>query len=158
MPFPMQRQSQTLWCWAAVTASIDSFFSPRAARTQCDIASLVLAAAGCCRNPAPCNRAARLEDALGRIRRLNRAVGAPVGFSTIESEIRAVRPVCARVLWSGGSAHFVVISGASVSNRGTQLLRVEDPWYAPSNPIRYDDFRARYLGSGRWVATYFLTP
>jgi hypothetical protein len=34
----VQRQEKSEWCWAAVSASVDRFFRPDSAHTQCEIA------------------------------------------------------------------------------------------------------------------------
>jgi hypothetical protein len=102
MAFPMQRQTQTLWCWAAVTASVDAFLSRGAGRTQCAVANLTLGGTGCCRSPASCNRTAALEVALGRAGLLAAAYDRALEFHEVKAEIVADRPVCARIVWAGG--------------------------------------------------------
>ena len=68
--FRLQKQKHSFWCWAAVSTSLDHYFSPRSTSTQCRVAKTVLRVATCCGTPTPagCNQAAFLQDATHRIR------------------------------------------------------------------------------------------
>src|ERR1700682_5031054 len=67
--FIMQPQQESEWCWAAVSSSVERYFSPTSHQTQCMIARGVLGIAGCCGDATPCNQPARLQDALTLLRR-----------------------------------------------------------------------------------------
>jgi hypothetical protein len=157
MAFAIQKQKQSLWCWAAVSASIDGYFSPGASQKQCEIASTVLGRTDCCGTPAACNEAALLQDALGAVERLRQTIGRRLSFEEIEQQVDARYPVCARIGWYGGGGHFVVVSGYSISPSGKRYVSVQDPWYL-SSWVRYEDFCTAYLFQGEWTGSYLVKP
>jgi hypothetical protein len=161
MPFPIEKQLEDKWCWAAVTVSVDHYFFPASTSSQCQIARDVLSIADCCSNPDGCNRAAKLQDALTDVSRLTEILPRPLRFDEIQREIDAKRPVCARIAWNEGSAHFVVVSGYRQSASGVQSVEVADPLF-PSSTLEYDVFVSAYQngevpqGGGQWVATFLV--
>ena len=60
MSYPMEHQEMGLWCWAAVSLSIEKYFDPATASSQCAIASKVKAK-NCCANKPSCNQADELK-------------------------------------------------------------------------------------------------
>jgi Papain-like cysteine protease AvrRpt2 len=156
--FQIEPQQQSEWCWAAVAVSIDKYFSPNSTRTQCEIAGLVLGSGNaCCNNAgANCNHPATLVAALQKIYRWSRTIDRPLRFEEIRQELDARRPVCARIQWKGGSAHFVVLVGYDVLQSGARHVVVEDP-LNPSSTIDYDEFKTAYYGDGTWVDSYLVT-
>ena len=151
--FQIERQEQSEWCWAAVAASIDNYFNPKSPRTQCKIASLVIGQ-DCC-DEADCNQLETLIDALKDIHYLSRTIVGTVSFEEIQKEINRRRPVCARIEWTGGGAHFVVISGYEVLPSGARHVYIDDPFNTPSI-VDYDEFKTAYCGDGEWKDTYLV--
>jgi hypothetical protein len=154
MPFQIEIQEHGQWCWAAVTASVDRYFSPHSVSTQCSIASMVLGL-DCCGAPGPCNTQAFLQDALDAVGKLRDCVSGPLSFADTLHEIEQGFPVGVRIGWSGGAAHFVIIRGCSES-AGAQLLDIADPLYVDSIQ-HFDVFATDYLGCGEWTDTFLLT-
>jgi hypothetical protein len=155
MDYPIQHQEMGLWCWAAVALSVDTFFNPATPRTQCSVATDVQRIVCCPRNES-CNEAAYLEDALGS-RSIRRLAGQPVGrvtFEEIRRELRNRRPVCVRVAWRSGGAHFLVISGYHI-NAGEQFVELSDSIYGYST-YRFQRFADAYRGIGSWTNTYYV--
>jgi hypothetical protein len=145
-----------LWCWAAVSASVDDYFDPPSDWTQCDVAGELLGT-NCCPKVAFCDQTAFLEDALEIVGHL-RAFGPGIlSFDDIRGEIQSGMPVAARIQWDGGGGHFVVISGYRVSNTGEQLVMISDSMY-PSDRWLYDEFVFAYQSEGQWSHTYLLEP
>lgn len=155
MPFQMDSQTEKHWCWAAVSAAVDRYFDPGSALTQCEIAAEVLDANDCCADPKVHDKPAQLQDALEILGRLNKTRHGPLEFPDLRSELDAGRPVCARIEWNDGSAHYVVLYGYHVISSGTRTVEVADPWY-PNSTQNFDFFPAFYHGGGEWTAT-FLT-
>lgn len=153
--FVMQMQQQTQWCWAATSASIDHYFNAGSHVTQCDLANQVHGQTTCCANGSTpqCNQAATTGNVIQSLGHLRNQVEAPQPFNTVDAEIMANRPLGCRIVWSGGGAHAVVISG--VGDTGNPLVTVRDPWYGTSY-IDIGTFTSSYQGSGSWPRTWFL--
>src|SRR5688572_7905789 len=67
LPFQVEPQMQTQWCWAAVASSISKFYDSASAWTQCSVANAQLAKNVCCDPQAAqgeCNKQSRLDQAL----------------------------------------------------------------------------------------------
>lgn len=169
--FDMQPQCHSSWCWAAVAASVSNFYrKPRSHLSQCHLANVELQRDDCCSvdchvddvefnlpHTLPLNRVGCLEEWV-RDERATRA--------RLQQELAAGRPVCVRILWSGGNAggdlqpvlgaagaHFVTIVGYQP---GADKLAIEDPWLGPTPEISYDQFCAQYTDArGEWADTYY---
>jgi hypothetical protein len=156
--FVIQPQERSEWCWAAVAVSIERYFDPQSALTQCAIANAVLGSEKvCCQNGSGCNEAATLISALQQINRLKRILTRPLTFPELQRELDAGLPVCARIRWKGGHAHFIVLVGYRVLPPRTQHVDVEDP-FNPSGTVAFDTLRDAYYGNGEWIDTYLVTP
>ncbi len=152
--FNMQAQTQTNWCWAATATSVSHFYWFASTWTQCKVASGELNRTDCCNSPvpAPCNVPWYLDRALSRTNNYVSMTG-QASFSTVKAEIDAGRPVGARVGWSGGGGHFMVIYGYSKVGT-TEYFDIDDPIYGKSH-ITVAEFSSNYQGSGTWTHTYF---
>jgi hypothetical protein len=154
----MQTQQEDQWCWAAIAASVDTYFSPFASSPQCRIAAAVLnSGSDTCNDPQKYNNPAKLQVALKAIGRYRATHIGPLSFEDLQAEIDAGRPVCVRIAWSGGGAHFVVLSGYHVSTTGVRTVDVADPLYPDSTRL-FDQFPSAYHGGGEWTATFFVNP
>jgi hypothetical protein len=153
--FSMQPQQQTNWCWAAVSTSVAEFYHPSSGWTQCSVAGAELARTDCCGAGAsgPCNVPWYLDKALTRVGRLDHWVGGSVAVAAVETEVTFARPLCLRVAWSGGGAHFLTIRGHYGWN-GTDYLSVDDPIYGKSD-VAYGTLQTAYQGTGSWTHTYY---
>jgi len=160
LPFFMQHQEQTNWCWAAVSVSIANYFSTPGPSggpwRQCDVANAELGQSTCCSNgsTSDCNQDWYLDRALTRVSHLAGPVTpAPESFTYVQLEITAQRPVGVRIGWYGGGGHFVAVTGYDDTN-GAQQVDIEDPWYGPST-YDYGSFVSAYQsGAGQWTHTY----
>jgi hypothetical protein len=112
----------------------------------------VLPGRNCCGDNASCNSAESLTTALGRINRLERRLDYPIEFAAGVAQINAEFPVCVRIEWFGGSAHFVAVSAGWTSG-GREVLVIEDPSYGQKT-VFYDSFPSEYEGGGDWTHTY----
>ncbi|MCU0120562.1 hypothetical protein N8H74_20060 [Pseudomonas sp. B2M1-30] len=145
--FSMQRQTQSNWCWAAVSASVGNYFGT-GSWTQCGVASSALDR-NCCNQPGPCNVYGYLDQALRITRSYNGMGQGSLSMSAIQNQINMGRPVCLRCAWYGGGAHFLAIYGTN----GNYVL-VADSIYGYSTRA-LNSFPGSYNGGGTWTTTYF---
>ena len=155
LPFDMQHQTQSNWCWAATSTSVSHFYYSASGWTQCLVAGAELGLSNCCNSPVPsaCNVPWYLDRALTRTLNFSSIVTGTITYSQILSELQHGRPIGARIGWSGGGGHFMVIYGCSrVGN--TYYVDIDDPIYGKSH-ITLATFTNNYQGSGSWTHTYF---
>jgi hypothetical protein len=154
LPFNMQAQTQSNWCWAATATSVSRRYSILSPWTQCKVASEELGLT-CCTTPVPgaCNVPWYLDKALTRTNNFVSMQGGTVAWSTVKSELQKGLVVGARIGWSGGGGHFMVLHGVS-SIGVTHYLHIDDPIYGKS-VLTYQQFATNYQGSGSWTHTYF---
>lgn len=154
MDYPMEPQELGLWCWAAVSLSVEKYFNAATQFTQCAIATAVKQS-NCCANKLSCNQADELQVALDRVGHFRQMLTGRLSFQDLRDSIRAGFPVCARIGWIPSGGHFVVITGYTVSNSGVPYVAIADPLYE-SRTWSYDDFSFAYFGIGSWTHTYLV--
>jgi cation transport regulator ChaB len=154
LPFNMQAQTQSNWCWAATATSVSRYYSFFSPWTQCKVASDELGLT-CCTTPVPgaCNVPWYLDKALTRTNNFVSFQGSTVTWNTVKSQLQNGLVVGARIGWSGGGGHFMVLHGVS-SIGVTKYLHIDDPIYGKS-VLTYQQFATNYQGSGTWTHTYF---
>ncbi|OYY65129.1 C39 family peptidase [Sphingomonas sp. 28-62-11] len=151
LSFTMQHQSQSNWCWAANAASVGDYYWGTGSYTQCGIANTCQNKSTCCSNPSGCNQYGFLDKALQAAKSLDSMVGGTATFTVLQGRVDNGQPVGTRVAWTGGGAHFMMITGYNtVGNK----IDIQDPWYG-STTIAYAAYPASYQGGGTWTATYF---
>jgi hypothetical protein len=150
LPFTVQHQLQSQWCWAAVTSSVANYYK-NPAWTQCRIVNDRLGQTVCCGqgSSAACNRPWYLDQALSRVGDLENYIASPLSLAQIRTEIDAGRPVGVRIGWRNGGGHFVAIGGYS----GQNIVDVHDPYWGYSS-VDYMTFRTNYRGLGMWTHSY----
>lgn len=156
LAFSMQAQTQTNWCWAANATSVSHFYWWFWNNwTQCRVANAELGHSDCCNSSVPtaCNVPWYLDRALTRTNNFVSMTSTQAGFAQVRAEIDAGRPVGARIGWSGGGGHFVMIYGYSLVI-GLEYFDIDDPIYGKSH-LTVADFSGNYQGSGSWTHTYF---
>ena len=155
LAFNMQSQTQTNWCWAATSTSVSHFYWIFSTWTQCKVANGELGHTDCCNStvPSACNVPWYLDKALTRTNNFLNMVSGQATFQQVRDEIDAGRPVGARIGWSGGGGHFMVIYGYSLIG-GNHYFDIDDPIYGKSH-LSVADFSSNYQGSGTWTHTYF---
>lgn len=154
LPFNIELQTQSNWCWAATSKSVSHFYSIFSPWTQCKVASDELGNT-CCDFPVPgaCNISWYLNSALTRTNNFVSFQGTTIPWSDVKQQLEAGLVVCARIGWSGGGGHFMTIHGVS-KVLFTEYLHIDDPIYGKS-VLTYDQFATNYQGSGSWTHTYF---
>jgi hypothetical protein len=155
LPFTMQPQEQTNWCWAAVAASVAIHYDPAGSWRQCSLADAELGQTTCCNDGAcaVCNVEWRLSRALTRTSNLRGMEPRAMTFAELRADVTVQRPMCARIEWQGGTGHFVVLVGYADLD-GTRYITVEDP-AAGQSVYDFEQFLSAYEGSGRCTHAYW---
>lgn len=151
--FNMELQTQSNWCWAATSKSVSHFYAHFLNPwTQCKIASSELGQT-CCTSPVPgpCNVPWYLDRALTRTQNFV-SFGGQMSWSDVKAQIDQGLVVGARIGWSGGGGHFVVIYGVS-KILSTEYFYIDDPIYGKSI-LTVSQFSNNYQGSGSWTHSY----
>ena len=154
LPFNMQLQTQSNWCWAATSTSVSKFYSFFSPWTQCKVAAAELSKS-CCNSPVPtaCNVPWYLDRALTRTKNFVSIQSGTISWERVKQELENGLVVGTRIGWSGGGGHFMVVHGVSRSGI-TKYLHIDDPIYGKS-VLTYNQFATNYQGSGSWTHTYF---
>ncbi len=154
LSFNMESQTQSNWCWAATSTSISKFYSFLSPWTQCKVATDELGNP-CCTSPVPsaCNIPWYLDRALDRTNNFVSIQSGTITWDNIKQELENGLVLGARIGWSGGGGHFMVIHGVTKSG-GVEYLHIDDPIYGKST-LTYNQFATSYQNSGTWTHTYF---
>lgn len=154
LPFTMQPQTQTNWCWAATAVSISKFYSSLSPWTQCKVAGAELSLT-CCTSPvpSPCNVPWYLDRALTRTQNFVSIQSGTISWSRIKQELNNGLIIGTRIGWTGGGGHFMGIHGVS-KILSTEYLHIDDP-ISGKSVLTYNQFATNYQGYGSWTHTYF---
>ncbi|HKU75939.1 MAG TPA: papain-like cysteine protease family protein [Pyrinomonadaceae bacterium] len=158
LPFNMETQEQSEWCWSAVAVSVSRFYPPPSTITQCELANLELGGGTdvCCVNPLSCNQQNTLETSLIKVGHFNDIVFGPLTFQETGDQINSQRPLGCRIGWFQGGGHFVIIHGSSTESSVSFVKRwvaVADPLFGPADYL-IDDFTNAYRQEGEWTHSY----
>lgn len=158
LPEFMQHQEQSNWCWSAVGTSVGLLFET-GSWTQCATATALLSAGDCCSDPGPCNVYGYLDKSLQYTQSLDSWDSGTAPTNVIQDNIDAGHPVCTRVAWTGGGAHFMAITGYSYPNDDPNdvTIWIQDSIYGTSS-MPYAEYPAQYHSGGTWTTTYFTKP
>ena len=157
LPFEMQEQQQGNWCWAAVAASVTTYWPTPRQWGQCDVVNAELTQTKCCAegNCASCNVQHSLHSVLTRVQHLCNTVTNAISYEDVCAELDAERPLCARIVTSE-LGHFVAITGYVIGDPEQRVL-VDDPGLGRGRrEVPYDTLRQDYSGGGVWTHTYYL--
>ena len=152
LAFVLEQQQEAYWCWAAVATSIAMYYGAGSAWTQCALANAELGQTTCCEDggTGECNVPWYLDRALERVAHLRSVSMSKAAWAEVTREIDAARPICARIGWSGGGGHFVVVGGY---DSAAGMIDVKDPFYGDSS-VAHGTFPGSYLGGGSWTHSY----
>jgi hypothetical protein len=153
LDFQGEKQKETNWCWAAVSASVSKFFNSSTRWTQCKIVNAELEMDDCCESGGSdnCNRSWYLDLALTRTGNLRTWERGAKDLDEVIKEVKADKPLCARIGWEGGGGHALTIYGG---NKDLDMVAVDDPWYGSSDVTLTALEKGQYQGSGTWTDTY----
>jgi Papain-like cysteine protease AvrRpt2 len=154
----MQPQLQSQWCWAACATSVSLFYDGASTWTQCSVVNTELGQTTCCQDgsTSQCNQPWYLDKALTRTGNLASWAAGTTTIAQIRSQVASGRPVGARIGWSGGGGHFVMIAGYRACDPDG-YIDVRDPIYGSSD-VSLATFTSSYHGTGSWTHTYYTEP
>jgi len=152
--FRLQRQQQTEWCWAAVTASMMEFMTPEHAATQSEVVAQTLKSAAAqsaedLNRPEDITKAARMMGLEEGTRYGN------VSRDTMRWLVNEGTPIPIQINWrnnarkngSLGSGHYVVVNAICDEAKGKTLVQIEDPWVGEKLTMTWDELKNDYPGS-----------
>jgi hypothetical protein len=152
----LQPQLLERWCWAAIASAMMRYYHSKDVG-QATIAESVLAIScdGYETNELvreQCNQNTKLYKVLEYANCYSHWTPGKPAFERIQFEINAGRPLCCRIEWYKGDAHYVLIKGY---NALAQELFIEDSLHGPAN-VSYKSFPSEYKTSGgAWTETYW---
>lgn len=154
LTFQMQTQDQSEWCWAAVGASVCSYYAARGNggnERQCDIATRFLGM-NCCVTPWPpgSNQTFTLQTPLQVLGHLSSTIEGPLDMDAIVREIDGGRPICCHIDWGDGEGHFVAIVGYDAVHND---VIARDPLGTSVNGVLPFKNGSTFHG-GSWTETY----
>jgi hypothetical protein len=154
LSFTMEAQLQSQWCWAANATSVSHYYDSASPWTQCTVVNAELGQTTCCVDGSTpqCNQPWYLDLALTRTGNLASWTAGTATMAQVQSEILDGRPVGARIGWSGGGGHFVMIAGYRCAAVG--YFDIRDPIWG-STDVAVATFTTSYQGSGSWTHTYY---
>jgi hypothetical protein len=157
LAFTMQHQQQSNWCWAATATSVAHYYDASSTWTQCEVANDQTGRTDCCGAGAStaCNIPEPLDSPLSIVGHLDHMVVAVATFAETQGQLDLGRPLCLRVHWSGGNAHFLAAMGYNAESG--QIVHVDDPIYGPSD-VPYTTLVGSYQGNGTWTHSYYTRP
>jgi hypothetical protein len=154
LPFQVEPQQESEWCWAAVSTSIAHYYLPTSAVTQCQVVNQQFGRTDRCINPSSsnCNPAGggSLSQALQYVGHSNSEEGQG-SYEDLSSSLAAATPPCIRIGWSGGGGHFIGVYGCEIPD----MVLVTDPIYHESLVSISTLTGGSYEGNGTWTNTYF---
>lgn len=166
LPLTIQVQQESLWCWAAISSSVDDFYAIPPSWQQCCIVQSTFASP----LPPPCisptdpawNRTAKLSPALRLVGHQGPSGPGAYGIAQIRSQIDSDQPLGVAIQWNGSSNppdnHFVLLTG--YSDDGTQPeVTVKDPFNGTTLAVPLRTFPAKYRSvGGTWIFSYETKP
>ena len=156
MPFYMQEQKMTNWCWAASSMSTLKFFRREcdalSFQTQCGLVEVI--------KGAPCadhNQGNNLNDPLTTVKVLRSHFFKNHSNEKSREDLNGWRPVLARIDWSNSNneGHFAAIIGMYPQN-DVETVVIADPWAGISTTSFKSFSTARlYPSNGIWDYGYY---
>jgi len=151
--FTVQPQTQSNWCWAAVSTSVAHYYDNASTVTQCEVVNQQVGRTDCCQNPGSsnCNVIGYLDNALTYVGHLASEQGSAATYAATSTAVIAATPPCIRIGWSGGGGHFIGVYGIEPTN----MHWVTDPIFGQSLVSYATLTGGTYEGNGTWTNTYF---
>ncbi|MEV7598815.1 papain-like cysteine protease family protein [Kitasatospora sp. NPDC089797] len=118
----MLKQEKTQWCWVASGLTIAKFQG--FGSTQTDFCTRAQPSNGCNNQPATLGDMARGWGSLG-MTRTGTGLNSAATFDQVYTDVKASRPVAARIGWTAGGGHMNVVYGYDTDKK---TVAVADPW------------------------------
>jgi hypothetical protein len=157
LPFNMQTQNQSNWCWAAVAVSTHLFYGGTQWPVQCGLVNQTFGLHICCQSgssPA-CNKQYYLDQALQITGNYHHYTNGPELWSSVTQQINIRHPLGVRISLAGNLGHFLIINGYTVTPRGIQQVVLRDSLNGNSI-VPYGRLVNGYQ-RGSWTHSFFTT-
>ncbi|MEV0676031.1 papain-like cysteine protease family protein [Actinosynnema sp. NPDC050436] len=118
----MYKQEKTQWCWVASGLTIAKFQGYGS--TQADFCTRAQPYYGCNNQPATLDDMAKAWRSLG-MGNPGTGLNSAATFNQVYTDVKAARPLGARIGWTSGGGHMNVVYGFDTSNN---TIGVADPW------------------------------
>ncbi|MFI8939624.1 papain-like cysteine protease family protein [Streptomyces syringium] len=118
----MLKQEKSQWCWVASGLTIAKFQG--FGSTQTDFCNRAQPYYGCNNQPATLDDMARAWSSLG-LAHTGSGLNSAATFNQVYTDVKAARPIGARIGWTSGGGHMNVVYGFDTSNN---TIAVADPW------------------------------
>jgi hypothetical protein len=143
LPVAVEEQLRSRWCWAAIACAVGKYYETIGITQQQLVEQLL-------HEDKDVNF--KLDLALKYVHCFSRwTIGKPT-FERIQFEINQGRPLCARLEWYRGGAHYILINGYNDQDRS---IWIEDSLHHRSIQP-FEQFPGHYTVSGAvWTETYW---
>ncbi|MEH6374310.1 papain-like cysteine protease family protein [Streptomyces sp. KLMMK] len=118
----MLKQEKTQWCWVASGLTIAKYHGYGS--TQTDFCNRAQPQYGCNNQPATLADMAKGWSSLG-MAHTGSGLNSAATFNQVYTDVKAARPVGARIGWASGGGHMNVVYGFDTSDN---TIGVGDPW------------------------------
>ncbi|GAA1310654.1 papain-like cysteine protease family protein [Saccharothrix xinjiangensis] len=118
----MHKQEKTQWCWVASGLTIAKYHG--LGSTQADFCTRAQPYYGCNNQPATLDDMAKGWGSLG-LAHTGTGLSSAASFNQVHTDVKAARPVGARIGWTSGGGHMNVVYGFDTANN---TIAVADPW------------------------------
>lgn len=154
--FSVECQEFGRWCWAALGAAIERFYSQNSRVTQCTVAMDRLHL-DCCGKDKPnknCNTTQSFRDVLCSIHCFEDMIPKSVDPQVVHDQIRDQKPVCVRLESPDRMEGHIVAIKIYYDNDPKIHLQISDPEIGECITT-FDCLKCGYRGFSNWSQTYF---
>ncbi|MFI1385828.1 papain-like cysteine protease family protein [Embleya sp. NPDC020886] len=121
----MLKQEKTQWCWVASGLTIAKFQGYGTTQADfCTRAAAKNSGLSCDNQPATLQDMANAWSGLG-MKQTGTGLSRAATFNEVSTDVKAARPIGARIGWRSGGGHMNVVYGYDTSNN---TIGVGDPW------------------------------
>ncbi|MCP4220043.1 MAG: hypothetical protein GY765_35760 [bacterium] len=152
----MKKQELEQWCWASIAVAVGKYYGTGSYR-QNDIATEVLGfdCSGYDKDEdlkARCDQTRTMDEALETVDCFSHWTPGKPSFERLQTELRDGRPICIRIEWFDGGAHYAGITGCNAYNRD---IYIDDPKHGFSKHP-YESFPHNYRKDGGvWTENFW---
>lgn len=155
VPFPVQKQLMSNWCWAASTVSLCKYYNDPPI-TQRELVAEVLKKPMCASGNYPsCNQAVDFSYALEYMKHLKSVFEKPLSEMELLSTLERNGPVGCQISIPDWGGHAVVVVSIKKDTSSKYFIQVADPSDGTLPIMPFTEFRNNFRGMrGRWIRTY----
>ncbi|MYW00905.1 papain-like cysteine protease family protein [Streptomyces sp. SID3343] len=121
----MLKQEKTQWCWVASGLTISKYQGYGTTQTDfCNRSARRNSGLSCNNQPATLGDMANAWSDLG-MSKTGTGLNSAASFAQVGTDVKAARPIGARIGWTSGGGHMNVVYGYDTANT---TIAVGDPW------------------------------